>query len=139
MWKPPRERPSGSSRGLVRWVLMVTLGDAVGFSVPAITGVAVTGASWGRSVTFVAMVLAGSVEGALLGTAQADCLYRWAVLPTRRRWIIATSVGAAVAWSLWHAAQHDWSTPDCRDRDHGRHWWAGITDILTARAVFRAS
>jgi hypothetical protein len=78
----------------------VTLGEAVGFSVPAITGVAVTSASWGRSATFVAMVLAGSVEGALLGTAQADCLYRWAVLPTRRRWIIATSVGAAVAWSL---------------------------------------
>jgi hypothetical protein len=45
------------------------------------------------------VVLAGSLEGAL-GTAQADCLYRWAVLPTRRRWIIATSVGAAVAWSL---------------------------------------
>jgi hypothetical protein len=63
-------------------------------------GVAVAGASWGRSAIFVAMVLAGSVEGALLGSAQADCLYRWAVLPTRRRWIIATSVGAAVAWSL---------------------------------------
>ena len=40
------------------------------------------------------------MEGALFGTAQADCLYRWAVLPARRRWIIATSVGAAVAWSL---------------------------------------
>jgi hypothetical protein len=46
MWKPPRERPSGSSRGVVRWVLIVTLGEAVGFSVPAITGVAVTSASW---------------------------------------------------------------------------------------------
>ena len=100
MWKPSRERPSGSARDVVRWVVIVTLGEAVGFSVPAITGVAVAGASWGRSATFVAMVLAGSVEGALLGTAQADCLYRWAVLPTRRRWIIATSVGAAVAWSL---------------------------------------
>jgi hypothetical protein len=43
------------------------------------------------------MVLAGSVAGALFGTAQADCLYRWAVLPARRGWIIATSVGAAVA------------------------------------------
>jgi hypothetical protein len=138
MWKPPRERPSGSSRGVVRWVLTVTLGEAVGFSVPAITGVAVTGASWGRSATFVAMVLAGSVEGALFGTAQADCLYRWAVLPARRRWIRhqRRRGGRMVAW---HAAQHDWSTPDCRDRDHGRHWRAGITDILAARAVFRAS
>jgi hypothetical protein len=36
----------------------------------------------------------------MLGAAQADCLYRWRVLPARRWWIVATSVGAAVAWSL---------------------------------------
>jgi hypothetical protein len=36
----------------------------------------------------------------MLGTAQADCLYRWRVLPLRRRWIAATSLGAALAWSL---------------------------------------
>jgi hypothetical protein len=85
---------------LLRWVLLVTLGEAVGFSVPAAVGIAVTAASWEPVVTLVAMVLAGSVEGAVLGTAQADCLYRWAVLPARRRWIIATSLGAAAAWSL---------------------------------------
>ena len=85
---------------LIRWVLVVTLGEAVGFSVPAAVGVAVTGASWGPLATLVAIVLAGSVEGAMLGAAQADCLYRWRVLPARRWWIVATSVGAAVAWSL---------------------------------------
>jgi hypothetical protein len=85
---------------LVRWVLVVTLGETVGFSVPAAVGVAVTSASWGPLATLVALVLAGSVEGAVLGTAQADCLYRWRVLPTRRWWIVATSVGAAVAWSI---------------------------------------
>jgi hypothetical protein len=85
---------------LVRWVLVVTLGEAVGFTVPAAVGVAVTGASWGPLATLVAIVLAGSVEGAMLGGAQADCLYRWRVLPVRRFWIVATSVGAAVAWSL---------------------------------------
>ena len=84
---------------LVRWVLVVTLGEAVGFTVPAAVGVAVTG-SWGPLATLVAIVLAGSVEGAMLGAAQADCLYRWQVLPVRRWWIAATSVGAAVAWSL---------------------------------------
>jgi hypothetical protein len=94
------ERPPGRSRRVTRWVLMVTLGESVGFTVAAMVGVGVTSASWGRLGTFVAVVLAGSLEGALLGTAQADCLYRWAVLPTRRWWIIATSVGAAVAWSL---------------------------------------
>ena len=30
---------------LIRWVLVVTLGEAVGISVPAAVGVAVTGAS----------------------------------------------------------------------------------------------
>jgi hypothetical protein len=85
---------------LTRWVLVVTLGEAVGFSVPAAAGVAVTGASWGPLATLIAIVLAGSVEGAMLGAAQADCLYRWRVLPARRWWVVATSVGAAVAWSL---------------------------------------
>ena len=85
---------------LVRWVLVVTLGEAVVFSVPAAVGVAVTGASSGPLPTLVAIVLAGTVEGAMLGAAQADCLYRWRVLPVRRWWIVATSVGAAVAWSL---------------------------------------
>ena len=54
---------------LVRWVLVVTLGEAVGFTVPAAVGVAVTGASWGPLATLVAIVLAGSVEGAMLGAA----------------------------------------------------------------------
>jgi hypothetical protein len=85
---------------LTRWVLVVTLGEAVGFSVPAAVGVTVTGASWGPLATLIAIVLAGSVEGAILGAAQADCLYRWRVLPARRWWVVATSVGAAVAWSL---------------------------------------
>jgi hypothetical protein len=85
---------------LVRWVLVVTLGEAVGFTVPAAVGVAVTRASWGALATLLALVLAGFAEGTLLGAAQADCLYRWRVLPVRRRWIVATSVGAAVAWSI---------------------------------------
>jgi hypothetical protein len=79
---------------------MVTLGEAVGFTVPAVVGVAVTAAAWAPLPTFVAIVLGGSVEGAMLGAAQADCLYRWRVLPVRRWWIAATSVGAAVAWLL---------------------------------------
>jgi hypothetical protein len=85
---------------LVRWVLLVTLGEAVGFSVPAAVGVAVAAGSWGPLATLLAMVLAGSVEGAALGVAQADCLFRWEVLPVRRWWVAATSIGAAVAWSL---------------------------------------
>jgi hypothetical protein len=85
---------------LLRWVLVVTLGEAIGFMVPAVVGAAVTAAAWAPLPTLIAMVLAGSVEGAVLGAAQSDCLYRWGVLPLRRRWIAATSLGAAVAWSL---------------------------------------
>lgn len=85
---------------LFRWVLLVTLAEAAGFTVPAAVGVAVTAAPSKPTTTLFAMVLAGSVEGAVLGSAQADCLYRWRVLPVRRWWIIATSLGAAFAWSL---------------------------------------
>jgi hypothetical protein len=84
---------------LVRWVLVVTLGEALGFTVSAAVGVAVTGATWTVGNRR-GLVLAGSVEGAWLGAAQADCLYRWRVLPVRHWWIVATTVGAVVAWSL---------------------------------------
>jgi hypothetical protein len=40
---------------LIRWVLLVTLGEAVGFTVPAAVGVAVTAASWGSLATLVAI------------------------------------------------------------------------------------
>jgi hypothetical protein len=90
-------RPAGR---LLHWVLVVTVGEAIGFLVPAVVGAAVTAAAWAPLPTLIAMVLAGSVEGAVLGAAQSDCLHRWRVLPLRRRWIAATSLGAAVAWSL---------------------------------------
>ena len=42
---------------LVRWVLMVTLGEAVGFTVRAAIGGAVTAAAWVPLPAFVAIVL----------------------------------------------------------------------------------
>ena len=88
--------PHRRTSELPRWVLVVTLGETVGFAVPAAVGAGVTAAGLGPLPTLIAMVLAGAVEGAVLGTAQADCLYRWRVLPLRRRWIAATSLGAVV-------------------------------------------
>jgi hypothetical protein len=96
----PQAVPRRTTGRFLRWVLVVTLGEAIGFMVPAAVGAAMAAAEWGKLPTLIVMVLAGSVEGAVLGTAQADCLYRWRVLPLRRRWIAATSLGAAVAWSL---------------------------------------
>ena len=65
-----------SAGRLLRWVLVVTVGEAIGFLVPAVVGAAVTAAA-GAVATLIAMVLAGSVEGAVLGAAQSDCLHRW--------------------------------------------------------------
>jgi hypothetical protein len=48
-------------------VLVVTLGEAVGFTVPAAVGVAVTGASRGPLATLVAIVLAGSCGTGIAG------------------------------------------------------------------------
>ena len=101
---------------------------------PAAVGVAVTGASWGPLATLVAMVLAGSVEGAMLGGAQADCLYRWRLLPARRWLIVATTVGAAVAWSLGVLP----NTFDLRSTA-GRSRRADGTYVRAIGLVFRAS
>jgi hypothetical protein len=43
------ERPPGGSRRVTRWVLMVTLGESVGFTVAAMVGVGVTSASLGAA------------------------------------------------------------------------------------------
>ena len=57
---------------LFRLVLLVTLAEAAGFTVQAAVGVAVTAVSSKPIMTFVAMALAGLVEGAVLGSAQAE-------------------------------------------------------------------
>jgi hypothetical protein len=75
------------------WFVAVTLGEFVGFLVPACAG-----ALFVESV--LVLVAAGAVEGALLGTAQALVLRR--VLPALsvRAWIAATAAAAALAWSV---------------------------------------
>jgi hypothetical protein len=56
---------------LLRWVLVVTLGEAIGFMVPAVVGAGIAAASWRQLPILIAMVLAGAVEGAVLGAAQS--------------------------------------------------------------------
>jgi hypothetical protein len=70
---------------LLRWVLLVTLAEAVGFSVPTAVGTVVTRASWGPVATL--------------------------SLPVRRWWIVATSLGTVaivtgVGMGSAHAAAH---------------------------------
>jgi hypothetical protein len=95
--------PSAStSPGLVglrqRWVVAFVAGELVGFLPPAVTGAALATAGVGDLTLTVGLTLAGSLEGAALGYAQARVVT--GVLPglSMRRWILATALGAALAW-----------------------------------------
>ncbi len=83
-----------------RWVVAVTFGELVGFSVPSIAG----GIAWALGAApgalFATLVCAGAGEGVVLATAQ------WIVLRDElprlpaRQWIGATAGAAAFAWGL---------------------------------------
>jgi hypothetical protein len=94
--------PSGHTttdrRLWTRWVVWVTLGEALGFAVPATVGAATAGGPVG--VWLPALLAAGAVEGALLGAAQAHVLR--SVLPTlsRARWVVATGAAAVFAYLI---------------------------------------
>ncbi|MFI7444775.1 nitroreductase/quinone reductase family protein [Nonomuraea indica] len=86
-----------------RWTRAVTLGELAGFTVPAVAGVLVAGPEWGMLgigplLQGAAIVMAGAVEGTVLGLAQAYALR--AALPgiATRDWVRATAAGAVLAW-----------------------------------------
>jgi len=80
------------------WFRWVTLGETVGFCVPAVVGTVTAGAP--AAVTFPALLVAGAVEGAILGWAQAHVLRR--ALPSLRvsHWATATSAAAVLAYAI---------------------------------------
>lgn len=79
-----------------RWTLVVTGGEAAGFLAPAVVGVLVGG----RDSLGGWLLLAGAVEGAVLGLAQASVLRR--VLPALdvARWVVLTGAAAVLAYAL---------------------------------------
>lgn len=77
----------------------MTLGETLGFAVPATVGTVVSVVEPAPWAFYAAMVGAGAVEGALLGLAQMLGFGPVRVVP-RRLWVAATAVGAALAWSL---------------------------------------
>lgn len=86
-----------------RWFRAVTLGEIAGFAVPAVVGALVTGPAWGLLgigplLQAAAVVLAGAVEGTVLGLAQAYALRTALPGVATRDWVRATAAGAAVAW-----------------------------------------
>ncbi|MGI5129983.1 hypothetical protein ACQEVB_24495 [Pseudonocardia sp. CA-107938] len=81
-----------------RWVVRVTAGEVLGFTAPAAVGAALATAP--AAVEVPALVAAGLVEGALLGSAQASVLRR--ALPALRtgQFVLATALAAATAYAI---------------------------------------
>jgi hypothetical protein len=103
-------------RALLRtWMLHVTAGEALGFCVPAAVALLVLDGPPALAVG--GLVMAGAVEGAVLGAAQARVLGREILGFSRRAWVAATAGAAALAWlvgmlpSTFSSVWADWPTP----------------------------
>lgn len=78
-----------------RWLLLVTLGEMLGFVVPALTGIALAKLAAGGAVEVIALGLAGACEGLLLGAAQA---WAWPLPVRRARYALLTAGAAGLVW-----------------------------------------
>lgn len=78
------------------WILATAIGETLGFLAPGL--VAVVAFDLHPVYTLALMVLAGGVEGAILGVTQSTVLAREFLGFTRGAWITATTLGAAAAW-----------------------------------------
>lgn len=80
------------------WTGWVTIGECLGFCVPAVVGA--TTANLPAAASAGLLVAAGAVEGTLLGLGQAHVLR--SALPTvnRAAWVTATAAAGAIAWMI---------------------------------------
>lgn len=83
---------------LAAWLGWVSLGESLGFLAPVMLQQLGSRAAAGMMLPL--LVLAGLVEGALLGWSQAHVLKRLLPALSARRWTLLTSMAAAVAWFL---------------------------------------
>lgn len=93
---------------LRRWLIVVTLGELAGFTLPAVVG-SLT-ADRLPAVSYPALVGAGFVEGAVLGWAQWRVARSRLPALSRGRWIGLTSIGAALAYAVALLAPTFWET-----------------------------
>jgi hypothetical protein len=91
----------------LRWVLANAVGEAVGLSAVLLVGFGVLGprlagltGAWPAVLGLVAGVLLGIFEGIVVGAAQGTVLRRRLPRLAPRTWILATVIGAMVAWGL---------------------------------------
>jgi hypothetical protein len=80
------------------WVATVTVAEFLGFMVPAAVG-ALT-ASAGVAVVVPTLLIAGMIEGAVLGSGQAAVLRRAVPRLPSRQWIGATAAAAVLAYAI---------------------------------------
>jgi hypothetical protein len=90
-----------------RWVVLVTAAEALGFLVPAATGVLLVSHGFSEAIA-IPLLLAGCVEGAILGYGQAKA----SPLPlAKMRFVLLTSLGAGLAWASAFSAMNLISSP----------------------------
>jgi hypothetical protein len=83
-----------------RWTAAVTAGELIGFIAPAVAGAMTAAAGVGAGWTYVALLVAGSVEGYCLGYSQAWVLASRLVRLPRQAFAAATSAAAVVAYAI---------------------------------------
>lgn len=85
-----------------RWVIVVTIAEAIGYLGPSITGVLTARAGLAESLQATLLVAAGFFEGFGLGVGQALVF----PFPVRRlRYALLTSLGAGAVWASVMAAR----------------------------------
>lgn len=83
-----------------RWVVAMTLGELVGFTVPSIVGGVAAGLKLEGVAFMLCVVIAGMGEGAVLGFAQWLAL-RLAITKMQwREWVLPTALAAGLAWVI---------------------------------------
>jgi hypothetical protein len=91
----------------LRWVLANAIGEAIGLSAVLLVGFGLLGprlaglaGAWPAVLSLVAGVLLGILEGIVVGAAQGAVLRSRLPALSLRTWILATVIGAMVAWGL---------------------------------------
>ncbi len=83
-----------------RWIAVTTAGEIAGFTVPAVAGALTATLHMGAVLTVASLVVAGAVEGAVLGVSQALVVRHAVPSVPSRAWIGATAAGAALSYAI---------------------------------------
>jgi hypothetical protein len=82
-----------------RWVIAASLGETLGFLVP-VFAVVVGADGWDARSRYLALVVAGAGEGAVLGAAQSRVLRLVLRGFSPGAWTLRTAFAAALAWAI---------------------------------------